>query len=149
MSCLAELNSHFKAIVDCHTSQYAELTEKWKLLDCLIKEYDSIKYPVFCLDNIVLQKKLITTEMHIINSLRMKDVDKYTALLDKYKTISMDLIDKSGDDTDSLIIAEGSEKEQAYIELCNYLKSQVDVYSGTLENLISYIRAKKILENRS
>jgi hypothetical protein len=138
MSFLAQLNTHMNALIQEHTERYADLTEKWKILDCVIKGYDSIKFPAFRLDNVVLQKKLITTEMHIINSLRMKDVNKYTALLEKYKTISIDLMDAIEDNTDDLVILDGSEKDQAYIEVCNYLKSQVDTYSTSLEILINY-----------
>ena len=144
MSILAEFTTHMNNLIGSHTSDYADLTERWKILDCVIKGYDSVEFPAFRLDNIVLQKKLITTEMHIINSLRMKDVNKYTALLEKFKTLSVDLIDISEDNTDDLVILDGgSENEQAYIELCNYLKSQVDMYSRTLEILINYNHAVK------
>ena len=141
MSFLTGLNIHMNALIREHTERYADLTEKWKILDCVIKGWDSIKLPAVRLDNVVLQKKLFTTEMKIINSLRMKDVDKYTALLEKYKTISTDLIDLAEDNTDDLVIIGGSENEQAYIEVCNYLKSQVDMYSSSLEILIMYNQA--------
>jgi len=143
MSIREGLEAHMNDLIRGHSAVYPELTEKWKLLDCLIKTADSNKSPLFRLDIIVLQKKLVTTEMKIINSLRIKDANQYTALLEKYKTISTDLIDISEDNSETLIIDEGSEKEQAYIELCNYLKSQVNMYSNSLELLIKYNNAKK------
>jgi hypothetical protein len=141
------LTACFNDIVNCHTTEFPRLTEEWVTLDCAIKL--APENPAININSLILQKKLVTTEMKIINSLRMKNVVQYTALLDKYKSISSDLMLDCEEHSDNIISHNLFEEdprsvnEQAYIELCNYLLARVKLHDKTLQTLIQYNEARK------
>lgn len=133
-----------KFLIDKTSEEYPNLVEAWKMLDCSIKHHKSKKIEEN-VEYLILQKRMITTEMNIINSFRKKDVATFKVLLERYKIMSVDFINEVEDKTDGMVSVSyypdspcRSIGEQAYIDMCNEMKQNIDKYSNCLEALIMY-----------
>jgi hypothetical protein len=127
-----------KFLIAKTSEDYPNLVKVWKKLDYFIKHPE-----VTDVEFLKLQKRLITTEMNIVNSFRKKDVETFKVLLERYKNMAVDCITEAEDNTDDLSCLSSydnsrSSGEQAYIDKCDELKLNVEKYSNCLEALIMY-----------
>lgn len=142
---LQELRTEFNKAVAIVSYKYGVLTDSWNTCQSaikVIKAYIAKGDDVANCDTLALyclQKKVIKTEMLLINALRTKDVGKYKILLDKYREYSVELINHTEELGDCVSEFTGSKNEQAYIELCNGLKKNIDYYSEVLKLLIKHV----------
>lgn len=131
---------HYRELVEIISKEYTELVEKWKQCDLTIKLIKSKSHEhIVGIDSLIMQKKLITTHMKIINSVRIKDFDNCKILVEKYKSVALDLIDFTGEQEEIIDFNTGDINEQAYIKLCNHLKQRVDQF----DNLTKFIEMYK------
>jgi hypothetical protein len=137
---LQELRTEFNEIVTGMSSTYDDLTKHWKLCQFMIivlKGDDEAKSAVSFHR---LQKKLIKTQMLLINALRTKDVRKFKILLDEYREGSLECMNYIEEDgCNSVSVHTGSKNEQSYIELCDDLKKSIDEYSELLKALVKMV----------
>jgi hypothetical protein len=124
------------------SEDYPILVTAWKKLDYIIKHPEARNFEGN-VEHLKLQKRIITTEMNMINSFRKRDVETFKVLLERFKNMAVDCITEAEDFTDGMTCFSTEDNtissgEQGYIDKCDELKRDVEKYSNCLEALIMY-----------